>query len=345
VSTAQHTQVPTVSVVIPTYQHADTIGQTLESVFSQAFKDFEVIVVNDGSPDQTAEVVGSFVATGKIRYFAQPNAGQAAARNRGAAEARGKFFAFLDDDDLWPPDKLEWQVRYLEQNPDVGVVAGCYEAFQNKIPNSQSKPISDNGMSGAVDLMLLARSNPISSPGQTLICANLFREVGGFDPDLSGVEDYDFWFRVLRHSRIDLVPRLALLYRLHASSFSRDADRMFARSLIVSRRHLSMASPALQSELFEAFYRQIYNYAGHRLTRDWTFLWHDPQHLCSRLRNRAKSLCAIMGERKLRQLFLSGLVSAVWRRLDSLAARLFPRVSQSRTTDRRSERAKSQRSL
>ncbi len=107
---AQPSQPPAVSVIIPAYRHADMICQTLESVFSQTFRDFEVIVVNDGSPDRTAEVVAPFVANGKIRYFSQRNAGQAAARNRGASEARGKFFAFLDDDDVWPPEKLEWQV-------------------------------------------------------------------------------------------------------------------------------------------------------------------------------------------------------------------------------------------
>ena len=337
----QDTQAPAVSVIIPTYRHQDLICHTLESVFLQTFRDFEVIVVNDGSPDQTEAIVAPLAANGKIRYFAQQNAGQAAARNRGSVEARGKFLAFLDDDDLWPPNKLEWQVKYLEANPGVGVVAGWCEDFRDRIPGLGAEPTFASGPKGSVDIMLLARGNPLTSPGQTLIRADLFRELGGFDPDLSGAEDYDFWFRAVRRNRIEIVPRVALFYRSHPGNFSRDADQMFASCLLVAKRHLSKATPAMQPELFEAFYRQIYNYAGHRLTRDWTFLWHDPQHLCSRLRNRAKSLYAIMGERKLRQLFLSGLVSAVWRRLDLLSARLFPRVSRSRTTDRRSERAKS----
>ena len=95
----------TVSVIIPTYNHVDYVAETLETVFAQTFGDYEVIVVNDGSPDGTAEVLRPSREAGRIRYIEQANAGQAAARNRGLAEARGEFIAFLDDDDLWPPDK------------------------------------------------------------------------------------------------------------------------------------------------------------------------------------------------------------------------------------------------
>src|SRR6266480_1305076 len=177
-------QCPAVSVIIPACGHAEVICQTLESVFSQTFTDFEVIVVNDGSPDHTSEVVAPFVANGKVRYFAQQNSGQAAARNRGAAEAQGKFFAFLDDDDLWPSDKLAWQVKYLETNPGVSVVAGWCEDFRGKIPGLGVERPFASGPKGSVDLMVLVRV-PITSPGQTLIYSDLFRELGGFDPNVS----------------------------------------------------------------------------------------------------------------------------------------------------------------
>jgi glycosyltransferase involved in cell wall biosynthesis len=331
---AQNTQAPAVSVIIPTYRHQDLISQTLESVFSQTFRDFEVIVVNDGSPDRTEAILAPFAAKGEIRYFAQQNAGQAVARNHGATEARGKFFAFLDDDDLWPPDKLEWQVNYLEANPGTGVVAGWCEDFQDKIPGFGVEPTLASGPKGSVDLMLLACGNPITSPGQTLIHADFFREVGGFDPNVFGAEDYDFWFRALRRNRIELVPRIALFHRRHPGNFSRDADQMFASCLLVAKRHFATASPALQLELFEAFYRQLYNFAGHRLTRDWTFLWNDPPHFWSRLSSRGKSLSAIMKERGLRQLFVRGLVSAARQRLRPLASRLFPASSRRSVSDR-----------
>jgi glycosyltransferase involved in cell wall biosynthesis len=333
---AQNTQAPAVSVIIPTYRHQDLISQTLESVFSQTFRDFEVIVVNDGSPDRTEAILAPFAAKGEIRYFAQQNAGQAVARNHGATEARGKFFAFLDDDDLWPPDKLEWQVNYLEANPGTGVVAGRCEAFRDKIPTHRAAPMVDDGENGPIDFILLARSCPIESPGQTLIRWNLFRELGGFDPDpdLSGADDYDFWLRALRRNRIELVARIALFHRSHPSNASKNADQMFSSNLAVAKRHLSTGSPTLSLEAFEAFYDHVYQFAGHRVTREWSFLWSDRHNLWSRLRERGKSLRAIMGERRLRRLFLHGLVIAVQRRLRPLAGHISSKISRPSELDR-----------
>src|SRR3954471_16219960 len=110
---------PAVSVVIPTYKHAGYIEETLQSVFAQTFTDFEVIVVNDGSPDNTTAVLQPWVASGRIRYLEQPNAGQSAARNAGIRLARGEFVALLDDDDLWPADKLAIQVERLRTQPNA----------------------------------------------------------------------------------------------------------------------------------------------------------------------------------------------------------------------------------
>src|SRR5438128_5360345 len=124
---------PRVSVVIPTYRRQDMIINTLESVFLQTFQDFEVIVVNDGSPDETAQLLAPLAASGRIRYLEKCNQGQAAARNRGLAEATGEFISFLDDDDLWPADKLEWQVSYLERNPSIAAVGGGFEWIGDSI--------------------------------------------------------------------------------------------------------------------------------------------------------------------------------------------------------------------
>src|SRR4051794_22002333 len=120
---------PLVSVIIPTYKHRDYVLRTLESVFAQTFTDYEIIVVNDGSPDDTADVLRPLVEAGRIRYIEQPNAGQASARNRGIAEARGEFIAMLDDDDLWPAGKLEWQVAEMHRDSDAVVIYGFAEFF------------------------------------------------------------------------------------------------------------------------------------------------------------------------------------------------------------------------
>ena len=120
---------PIVSVIIPTYNHCHLILDTLNSVFTQTFTDYELLLVNDGSPDDTQAAVKSIVEERGIRYFEQPNAGMAPARNVGLSHARGEFIALLDDDDLWPPDKLEWQVEALRANPDAVMVYGGMRAL------------------------------------------------------------------------------------------------------------------------------------------------------------------------------------------------------------------------
>ena len=105
---------PKVSVVIPTYNRAATVPRAIESVLAQTVTDLEVIVVDDGSSDDTGKVLGEMFGD-RIRYYAQTNQGASVARNRGVEEARGEWIAFLDSDDLWEKEKLEWQFKALER--------------------------------------------------------------------------------------------------------------------------------------------------------------------------------------------------------------------------------------
>ena len=137
-----------ISVVIPTYNHGPLLLDTLASVFAQTHQDYEVIVVNDGSPDDTAELLRPLVETRRVIYLEQENAGQAAARNRGLQAARGDYIAFLDDDDLWPADKLAWQVRVLDENPESVLVYGRYAQLR---ADGRLHPDSSSGFpSGSV---------------------------------------------------------------------------------------------------------------------------------------------------------------------------------------------------
>ena len=120
---------PTVSVIIPAYNRADLIGETLESVFAQTYRDYEIIVVDDGSTDNTKEVLASLAAAGKLRYTYQENAGLPAARNTGIRLAVGKYVAFLDSDDLFAPDKLEKQVAVFEANLDAMLVHSGFSKY------------------------------------------------------------------------------------------------------------------------------------------------------------------------------------------------------------------------
>lgn len=228
--------VPTVSVVIPTFKHRDFISETLNSVFAQSFEDFEVIVVNDGSPDDTAKVLKRYPSFGRIKYIEQDNAGQAAARNRGLAEARGKFVAFLDDDDLWPADKLQRQVGLLHRHPDSVLAFGPAKPFGRQPDQMPPEIDLASYPSGDVHAAFLRR-NWIMSPGQTLIRRETLQKTGGFDGSLWGVDDWDIYLRLAALGQFTFNAETALLYRCHDANASRDLRRMFRNSVRLAQKH------------------------------------------------------------------------------------------------------------
>ena len=225
---------PLVSVIIPTYRHAEFILQTLDSVFAQSWKNFEVIVVNDGSPDHTAQLLRAPVERGLIRCIEQSNAGQAASRNRGLVEARGELIAFLDDDDLWPEDHLQWQVEQMVGDPGIVLVYGYSESFGGSDPPVRM-PASD-APSGNV-FARLAESAWMRSPGQALIRRWALDQIGGFDSTLWGTDDWDLYLRLARCGRFQFSDRLALHYRTHAANASLRFDRMYRNGCRMARKN------------------------------------------------------------------------------------------------------------
>ena len=228
---------PQVSVIIPTYRHAGTVLESLDSVFAQSFADCEIIVINDGSPDDTRERLRPLAQAGRIRYFEQTNAGQAAARNRGLAEARGEFVAYLDDDDLWPADKLEWQLTWLRDRGadavvgNVSYIGGC--AF---VPTLAM----EGEVLGAYSFFSV---NPIVSPGQVMIRKSILHQAGAWDETFRGSDDLDLWFRLARVTPLWAVGRIALHYRLHANNASNDIVAMTNNVWAVLEKQLVDLSP------------------------------------------------------------------------------------------------------
>lgn len=234
---------PRVSVVIPTYGHAHLVEETLASVFAQTFEDFEVVVVNDGSPDDTAARLRPMAERGEIRYVEQANAGQGPARNRGLAEARGTYVAFLDDDDLWPPEKLAWQVACLEAHPEAVLVYGHHAKLlpdgtlevDDPIPYRPSGPVRSE----------FRLRNWLLSPGQTLMRTADVRAIGGFDEEIWGSDDWDLYVRLSERGSFLFLPRIALHYRIHDANASRHAVRHARNHLKVVRRHIGWNLPLL----------------------------------------------------------------------------------------------------
>lgn len=249
---------PAVSVVIPAYGHADLVEETLRSVFAQTFTDYETVVVNDGSPDRTAEVLRPYAEAGRVRYVEQANGGQAAARNRGVREARGRYLALLDDDDLWPDDKLAWQVAALDADPALLAVGGTVEKFD---PDGRVVDAWGGPSRTLTRAELLSEGNAFTSPGQVLFRRRALEAVGGFDPAIWGADDYDLLLRLVARGPVAVVDRPALRYRVHGANASRHTVRHFESVVRVLRKHLREGTDAER----RAAYRWAYAFRGRRI--------------------------------------------------------------------------------
>jgi glycosyltransferase involved in cell wall biosynthesis len=196
---------PKVSVVIPTYNREATVPKAIESVLAQTITDLEIIVVDDGSSDATGSTLRQMFGE-RIRYYSQPNQGASVARNRGIEEARGEWIAFLDSDDLWEKDKLEWQFKALDQfSPRCG---GCYTDVrvfnhsETKTFFQMAEASSRHGGTMGVNpdvLRLLVRpggAGMVVCLSSFMARADLVRSTGGLDPRLLYSQDSEFMFRL-----------------------------------------------------------------------------------------------------------------------------------------------------
>lgn len=177
------------SVIIPTFNRAAYLAKAIESVLSQSFRDFELIVVDDGSSDNTKEVVSGF--NSGVTYLYQDNKGPASSRNKGLNKARGKFIAFLDSDDSWDKEKLIIQLKQMQKNPDYLISHTREIWYKNGKLLIQKKKHQKSG--GYIfDKCLLLCAVSLST---AIVRKELFDEIGLFDETLPCCEDYDFWLR------------------------------------------------------------------------------------------------------------------------------------------------------
>ena len=206
---------PAVTVVIPAYNAAETLAPALDSVLNQTFDDLEVIVVDDGSTDDTASVAARFGSP--ISCIRTENGGVSRARNRGLEEARAELVAFLDADDLWKPEKIERQLRLLRDRPEAGISTTGSEKVDEHLA-----PIGDApaGAPGDACEALLLNSMVLGQISSALVRKQLAVEVGGFDERLSQCADWDFFIRLAIRTAFAVVPQPLLLYRVAASNMS-----------------------------------------------------------------------------------------------------------------------------
>ncbi|MDF0750461.1 glycosyltransferase [Marinobacter sp. 71-i] len=225
----------TVSVVTPTYNRARFLPDAVSSVLAQTYADLELIIVDDGSEDDTVKVLEPFLADGRVRYFYQENQGQSHARNLALEQARGDFIAFLDSDDMWAPEKLEKQLAVLRANPEVDIVHG-----DEAVIDEQGTVISIENMkrySGRITRYLLA-DNSVSIT-TALVRRRCFDEMGGFDTSVGVADDYELWLRFSARYYYQYEPDIVASYRVMADQISSDKRRRFAANERIIREFLA----------------------------------------------------------------------------------------------------------
>ena len=246
-----HARLPTISVVIPTYNRAETIEQALESVYAQTCTDYEIIVVDDGSTDGTDALLAKHARGNKVRSIYQANAGVSAARNRGVEMAGGRYIAFLDSDDLFVADKLAKQLAVFGAMPDLGFVHANFAKF-----NDAGEDLGVRDMShfqGRVYPWILQEWSALMALPSLLVRRDVFFEVGGFDETITWGEDIDLYFRIARRYNLGMVPEVLCKVRVHPGSAS--ASKLGSAESF--HRVLEKAIRADQ-DLPEAFARQAF---------------------------------------------------------------------------------------
>ena len=244
------TNTPLVSVIIPAYAIAPFVSETLDSVFAQTLTDFEVIVVNDGSPD-TAELEKALAPySERICYLRQENAGAGAARNRGVREARGEFVAFLDGDDLWHSDYLEKQLKFAREGNYDLVYADALLFGESPVAGKTYMQTAPS--EGPVTFISLLRNECNVITSGVVARRVALMEAGLFDESLRNAQDFEMWARMAkRGARLAYQRKVLLRYRCRVGSLSGDEMNRIRREMRVYR-HIGETydlTPAEQAEV------------------------------------------------------------------------------------------------
>ena len=226
-----------ISVVIPTYNRAELLKNSINSVLTQTYRDFELIVIDDCSADNTTGVL-EVIRDERLRVIRNgSNKGIAAVRNIGVTGSRGRYIAFLDDDDEWLPDKLEKQLKIMEDGPEsLGCVySGCLttgpdgsEAVSTSIPKYRNKVLNQ-----------LLLENFITT-STTLLKKSCIEKAGLFDEDIPYGEDYDMWIRIAEDFEFDFTPEPLTKYRIHTNSITKNYAKVINGIGKILSKHRSL---------------------------------------------------------------------------------------------------------
>jgi glycosyltransferase involved in cell wall biosynthesis len=266
----------TVSILMPVYNGEQYLSEAIESALAQTYKNFELLVVNDGSTDNSVDVIRPFLKDSRVIYIQQKNAGVAAARNTAIKQATGKYLGFLDQDDIWLNNKLEVQVAALEQDENIALVYSnqdFIDAYSNKIDYDWITGGASGYCFGA-----LFKKNWISVL-TVLIRKTVIDEIGPFNEQLPGTDDYEIWLRVTLKYPIRFIDQSLALYRFHDNNVSKNRFKMTVLFLKAINTILSEHPEALNiagKQTVRARLHELHSQLG-----DW-YSWYDQDFIQGR---------------------------------------------------------------
>jgi len=228
-----------ISVIIPVYNGEYMIKRAIESVLSQTYRDFEIIVVDDGSTDNTSEVLKPY--RDRIGYFYQENRGVAGARNKGIEKSKGEYIAFLDQDDIWLPEKLELQAKYLDGNTDVSMVYSRYWREYEDTGGKKLRPKKKYLEDGYIYTKVLFRY--LIWIGTVMLRRSCFDVLGKFDTSLVPAEDKDMLLRVAKNYKVGFIEDPLAIHRIRKNSLARHNK---LKNLIARERVLNLGFQGLK---------------------------------------------------------------------------------------------------
>jgi len=217
---------PYFSIIIPAFNRAHFLKETLDSCLQQVFRQFEVIVVDDGSTDNTENVIEKYLEDKRFSYYYKKNEGRSIARNFGATVAKGEYLKFLDSDDVLLPEYLEKCYNYIETNQDVRFLHTGHFIKNEKENVFLAKKLN---YQGNVYRKLWFRNDIALCT--TVISADLFFEAGGFRPGLEAMEDWEFWIRISKKVPLHFIRENMAVYRQHSGNTLSDREKMNAGRL------------------------------------------------------------------------------------------------------------------
>jgi glycosyltransferase involved in cell wall biosynthesis len=254
----------TATVVLPVFNGEATIGDTINSVIGQTFEDFELLVINDGSTDDTRSIVEG-VLDDRLKLFNFENRGLAASRNRGIKKSKAKLIAFIDADDIWMADKLQHQIDKITANQSAGLVYSWTDFIDEKGQflnrGSRSRVEGDVFRTLLTDNFVNCGSNP-------LIRKSVFDDVGMFDETVNAAADWDMWLRIANKYSFTYYPAADILYRIHSGSMSYSIRRQELQCKKVLASAIELLPSAEERERIRpAVDRNLYLYMTAHTTR------------------------------------------------------------------------------